>query len=169
MHKKSIKIPTIHATTEEAQTATTDPTTPDPARPSFLCRHIFVSGHRCGSPALRTQEFCYHHHTSRRRAPDPRTHPRGPVQPDAARTAVVDIEIPEDRASVIRAAQDVIRFVGNQQLDPRRAGKILYALQIVSHNLPKLPRPSTARAPLPLELILRLRTRLPQRPRPGRR
>jgi hypothetical protein len=32
----------------------------------FLCRHIHTSGRRCGSPALRGEPFCYHHHTTRR-------------------------------------------------------------------------------------------------------
>src|ERR1700751_5833180 len=31
-----------------------------------LCRHLLSSNKTCGSPALRGQHFCYHHHPSRR-------------------------------------------------------------------------------------------------------
>jgi hypothetical protein len=31
-----------------------------------LCRHLLSSNKTCGSPALRGQYFCYHHHPSRR-------------------------------------------------------------------------------------------------------
>ena len=39
-------------------------TTTDPKR-RYLCRHIFTDGHRCGSPALRRQPFCYYHRLAR--------------------------------------------------------------------------------------------------------
>ena len=55
--------------------------------PRFQCRHVFTDGRRCGSPALRTQNFCYFHHTSRRPIQDAPTRKRrqssspGPHQP----------------------------------------------------------------------------------------
>ncbi|RSL15183.1 hypothetical protein EDE15_0661 [Edaphobacter aggregans] len=33
----------------------------------YQCRHIFTDGHSCGSPCLRHEDFCYYHHTTRRR------------------------------------------------------------------------------------------------------
>ncbi len=38
----------------------------------YQCRHIFTDGHRCGSPCLRHEDFCYYHHTTRRPVQDPR-------------------------------------------------------------------------------------------------
>ena len=35
----------------------------------YLCRHIHTSGRRCGSPALRGEQFCYYHHTTCRPGP----------------------------------------------------------------------------------------------------
>ena len=45
------------------------------------CRHILASGLRCGSPALKAENFCYYHHTTRRPIARPATTgtPRPPV------------------------------------------------------------------------------------------
>ena len=31
-----------------------------------LCTHIFEGGHRCASPALQREAFCYYHHPTRK-------------------------------------------------------------------------------------------------------
>ena len=36
----------------------------DPKR-RYLCRHVHTNGNRCGSPALRAQNFCYYHDRTR--------------------------------------------------------------------------------------------------------
>ena len=57
---------------------------PDPTR--LQCRHIFTDGHRCGSPCLRREPFCFYHHTAR--PPKPRTplhRPRRPLPPPRPR------------------------------------------------------------------------------------
>ncbi len=41
------------------------PKQPEPPRKPYLCRHIFVDGHQCGSRALRGQHFCYYHYAHR--------------------------------------------------------------------------------------------------------
>jgi len=41
------------------------------------CRHIFTSGRKCQSPALKAEDFCYFHHKSRRR-PLPQNQPYEP-------------------------------------------------------------------------------------------
>ena len=51
------------------QTETDQDTQPEPKK--YYCRHIFTDGHRCGSPALRNQHFCYYHHATRRPAGEP--------------------------------------------------------------------------------------------------
>ncbi|MGP8259781.1 MAG: hypothetical protein ACLQM6_07490 [Acidobacteriaceae bacterium] len=35
----------------------------------YLCLHTHLSGRRCGSPALRGEQFCYYHHPRRHTAP----------------------------------------------------------------------------------------------------
>ena len=37
---------------------------PDTQPRRFQCRHIFTDGHRCGSPCLRGEEFCFYHPVS---------------------------------------------------------------------------------------------------------
>jgi hypothetical protein len=113
------------------------------------CRHLFTDGRRCGSPALRSpdghseenQPFCYFHHRSRR-----------PVQPAeraarhrraaAAAGPQTQFALPNpgdlsDRSGIQFAIGEVLRRIASNELDPRRAGLLLYGLQIASRNLPK--------------------------------
>ena len=55
----------------------------------YQCRHIFTAGHRCGSPALRHEHFCFYHHTTRK--PAPKNRPLAPFE--------FELPIPEDRAA----------------------------------------------------------------------
>ena len=104
----------------------------------FLCRHIHTSGRRCGSPALRGEPFCYHHHTTRRPAPRHRG-----VHPNQA-----EFELPsiDDRAGVQFALAQILNRIATNQLDSKRAGQLLYGLLIASSNLPRQPRPAAARS-----------------------
>jgi hypothetical protein len=48
-----------------------------PAQNCPTCHHLFPDSHRCGSPALRGQNFCYFHHpdlqlVAQRKAAPPR-------------------------------------------------------------------------------------------------
>jgi hypothetical protein len=106
----------------------------------YQCRHIFTDGRRCASPALRapegrpedSQPFCYFHHTSRR-----------PIQHAPARkrrrstftlTHTTDLA---ERSGIQLAIGDVLRLIASNEIDPRRAGLLLYGLQIASQTLPK--------------------------------
>ena len=100
----------------------------------YQCRHIFTDGHRCGSPCLRHEDFCYYHHTTRRPVQDPRQRP--------ARTALFDLPMPEDRAAIQLSIGEVLRRIARNEIDPRRAGLLLYGLQIASTNLPRQTKPS---------------------------
>jgi hypothetical protein len=95
----------------------------------FLCRHIFADGHRCGSPALRHEQFCYYHHTTRPKASTPRRL--------AIYNPAIDLPVPEDRTSIQFAISQVILRIADGSLDPKRAQLLLYGLQIASHNLPR--------------------------------
>ncbi len=101
----------------------------------YQCRHIFTDGHRCGSICLRGEEFCYYHHTTRKPAQNPRAR-RG-------RRSTFDLPVtdPNDRTGLQSTIVEVLRRIASNDIDPRRAGLLLYGLQIASLNLPK---PQTA-------------------------
>jgi len=74
--------------------------------PAPTCHHIFADRHRCGSPALRGERFCYFH------LPAPRNH-----------------------HELQQALGEVITRVAANKLDVHRAGLLLYSLQMASRNL----------------------------------
>ena len=86
------------------------------------CTHIKVSGVRCGSPALRGEQFCYFHqqaHRSVRRPPFSRLHP---------------IAIIEDEDAIQVSLMEVINGLVRNTLDVKRAALILRALHIAVKN-----------------------------------
>ena len=101
----------------------------------YQCRHIFTDGRRCASPCLRQEEFCYYHHTTRRPVADPRQR--------RSRRSTFDLPHPEDRSAIQSSIGEVLRRIASNDIDPRRAGLLLYGLQIASINLPRPTRQST--------------------------
>ena len=95
------------------------------------CQHIFADGHRCGSPALRGETHCYHHHPDRKPIANPyeRRSRRG-----------FAITLPHDRAALQDALYEVIQRLAANKLDVHRAGLLLYSLQIAS-GMATLPQP----------------------------
>ncbi len=108
------------------------------AEPRFQCRHVFTAGHRCSSPCLRGEEFCYYHHTTRRPIQNP--------QQRKARTSTFTLPNMEDRGAIQLAISAVLERIAANEIDPKRAGLLLYGLQIASLNL---PRQSPQARPLP--------------------
>jgi hypothetical protein len=106
----------------------------------YQCRHIFTDGHRCGSPCLKRKQFCYYHHTTRRPAGNSRA--RGPEQ------AEFDISIPEDRSAIQATIGEVLRRIARNEIDPKRAGLLLYGLQIASLNIARAAEPARDTAPV---------------------
>ncbi len=102
----------------------TTPNTP------MQCRHVFTDGHRCLGHCLRHEDFCYFHHTARR-----------PIaNPAARRRRGTTFTLPEleDRASIQLALSEILQRIAANDLDPKRAGHLLYGLQIAASLLPKL-------------------------------
>ena len=95
----------------------------------FQCRHIFTDGHRCGSKCLRDQDFCYYHHGARKPKP----------APDVYRDthSSFELPVPEDRSAIQAGIGIILQRISSGRLDSKRAGLLLYALQIASLNLPK--------------------------------
>src|SRR5438270_4513912 len=121
---------------------TIDTETDAPKR--YQCRHIFTDGHRCGSPCLRGEHLCYYHHTTRK--PAPRTH-----------GSSFELPLPEDRSAIQASIGQVLQRIAANDIDPRRAGLLLYGLQIASLNLPKPPAHRKAK-PEPIELVEEITT-----------
>ena len=96
----------------------------------YQCRHLFADGHRCGSKSLRHEEFCFYHHSTRK--PMPR-------QTESPNTSAFDLAFPEDRTAIQSNIGEVLRRIATNTIDVRRAGLLLYGLQIASLNLPKTP------------------------------
>ena len=92
-----------------------------------FCRHTLPEGHRCGSPALRGEKFCYYHHTTRKPVADP--------QQRQARRNSFQLPTPSSRAAIQDSLGRVLTRIASNDIDPRRAGLLLYALQIACTNL----------------------------------
>jgi hypothetical protein len=94
----------------------------------FQCRHIFTDKRRCASPCLRGEEFCYYHHTTRTPIANPKQR--------RTRQSTFHLPLPEDRSAIESSIGEVLRRIATNEIDPRRAGLLLYGLQIASLNLP---------------------------------
>ncbi len=100
----------------------------------YQCRHIKPDGRRCGSPSLRGEHFCYYHHTGRR---------AGPRQPQvntatARKSSTFQLPSPADLAEpsgIALALGLILHKIAHNEIDPRRAGLLLYGLQIAGMNL----------------------------------
>ena len=119
--------------TEDTEATDTE-TIAEPKR--YQCRHIFADGRRCGSASLRGEPFCYYHHTTRK--PVARPHQR------RSRRSTFALPLPEDRSAIQLSIGQVLQRIAANQIDPRRAGLLLYGLQIASLNLPREAAPTRA-------------------------
>ena len=83
------------------------------------------NGSRCHSPALKGMPYCYFHQRLHRLAAG---HSRAPEEP-------ITLPFMEDRSAVQIALAQVLNALGSARLDPRRAGLLLYGLQIAAQNV----------------------------------
>jgi hypothetical protein len=86
------------------------------------CRHVKTSGGKCGSPALRGQPYCYFHSRLKQRAVN---------QPSFLPDQLANLE---DRSAIQHAISEVAVALADHRIDTKRAGILLYALQIASGN-----------------------------------
>ncbi|MGB7264970.1 MAG: hypothetical protein WBC92_05625 [Terracidiphilus sp.] len=89
-----------------------------------LCRHLKTNGIRCQSPALRGSVYCYFH---------AKLHKLASVKV----STLQDLHLPafEDSDAIKIALGQVVEALTSSQIDPRRAGLILYSLQIASQHI----------------------------------
>jgi hypothetical protein len=90
------------------------------------CCHIFPDHHRCGSPALRNEPFCYFH--------DPARHANRQREARNRRRSFA-VATPSNRSELKLSLDQVIQGLAHNQLDPRRAGLLLFALQIAATRM----------------------------------
>ncbi len=107
----------------------------------YQCRHIRANGRRCAGRALRNEPFCYYHQSTRRPAQDPRQ----PRYPDADREPF-SLPVLEDRAAIQLAISQVLARIAANDLDPKRAGLLLYGLQVATAALARESRAANSGA-----------------------
>jgi hypothetical protein len=96
------------------------------------CRHIFISGKKCGSPALKDQNFCYYHSTARKREKQTADNqPYDRVNPKNTALALPSID---EGDAIQLAISEVVLALAANTIDPRRARILLYGLQIASQH-----------------------------------
>jgi hypothetical protein len=95
------------------------------------CRHIFISGRKCQSPALKDQSFCYFHSNTRKR-PSPANQPYDPYTDP--KEVVLDLPQLEEADAIQLALSDVILALAANRIDARRARILIYGLQVASQN-----------------------------------
>jgi len=93
------------------------------------CQYIKADDSQCGAPALRDHHYCYFHQNWReselRRI-------RGLEQPSPFAAALPDCT---DANAIQGALTEVIRLMLMDEIDDRRAGLLLYALQTACDDL----------------------------------
>ena len=115
-------------------------TTTDPKR-RYLCRHIFTDGHRCGSPALRRQPFCYYHRLAR------------PSVSNEGRPTIFQMPPIGDRPAIHNAIFEVLTRAAGGDLEYRHASILFYGLQLASNNLTRMESAQPTTEPLVEEIM----------------
>ena len=95
------------------------------------CRHIKVNGTQCGSPALRSKNFCFYHQQHRPLLVEC-------YSEDKYATGEIDLPIFEDAHSIQSVIRQVVQMVLQKRIERKTASLILYALQIASSNLKRI-------------------------------
>src|SRR5208337_3741689 len=99
--------------------------------PGERCQHIKMNGDRCRASALRDRKFCRFHCSC------------SDVEVDVSTSAAVPaapffLPVLEDAASIQLAITQVCEHLLERRLDPKKAGVLLYAMQVASSNLGRL-------------------------------
>jgi hypothetical protein len=100
-----------------------------------LCHHLHSTGHRCGSPSLRNEQFCYHHHPTR-----PAVRRQRLVAQPGAQSVAFDLPPIIDRVTMHQVLCEIIMRLADGSLDPKRGGMLINCLQIAAANMQSGPR-----------------------------
>ena len=105
--------------------------------PTFYeCQHVRPSGKKCEAIAIRGHRFCYFHLQSRRgySTVTPATAVANGATATAPQSATITLPMLEDRTAVQIVLTEVLRALAANQIDTKRAGLLLYGLQIAASN-----------------------------------
>ena len=99
------------------------------------CSHILTNGEICRAIPLRDSNFCYWHHKARARL---RRYERigGPISAQA--NSGVQLPLLEDANAIQVAVQEIMQAILDRRIDNKRAGLLLYSIQLASQNLQHL-------------------------------
>ena len=94
------------------------------------CQHIKTDGGQCGSPALKGERFCFYHGENRAER----------VKVKGADGKGMEILVPvfEDASSIQTMLRRVAILLLEDKIDGKKAGQLLYTLQIASTNLKQM-------------------------------
>ena len=125
------------------------------------CRHIKLGAGRCGSPALRGQDYCYFHAGAHRAIPSVNL-PGLPPESETRIWGTARHDLPPETAAIQRGLSRLIQGLWQGSLNARQAKIILVALQdaaagfrqrtatgdsAVTSNQVRLPIPDGRRIP----------------------
>jgi len=115
---------------------------PMPARQKsefYECQHVRPSGKKCAAIAIRGHRFCYFHLQSRRSqyAVTPAEAVANGATAPVPEAATIALPMLEDRSAVQIVLTQILRALAANQIDAKRAGLLLYGLQIASANCDK--------------------------------
>ncbi len=111
-----------------------------------LCQHIMISGAHCGSPAVKGQPYCHHHHSLRRLLPKRFVAWDGFVNDSVHGTRFIPMPLLEDALSVQTAYMQIIHGVLSGQMQMPHARIALAAVRAAARNLPWVKAERTAMA-----------------------
>jgi hypothetical protein len=101
------------------------------------CQHIKVNGTQCGSPALRNEKVCYFHSQCR---------VTKVAVTEAWKNGEIVLSPFEDAGSIQFTLRQIAQMLLEQKITEKKAGLLLYTLQIASSNLKQMnaekPRPT---------------------------
>jgi hypothetical protein len=92
------------------------------------CRHIMTTGIKCHAIALRDKPYCHYHMKLHRLMGAARS-------PSESQDRDFEFTFPDSPASLQLAVFQIISALGSSQITLKRAGMILYALQIATQNV----------------------------------
>jgi hypothetical protein len=104
------------------------------------CAHVLTNGQLCNAIPMRDSNFCYWHHKARARN---RRHERigGPISTEA--NSGLELPLLEDANAIQVSIQEIMQAILDRRIDSKRAGLLLYSLQLASSNVRNLtPLPS---------------------------
>jgi hypothetical protein len=113
--------------------------------PAARCQHVKAAGVQCGSPALRNIKYCYYHQQGRSQAIE--------YYSEVPYTAIeTDLPLFEDAYSIQLSIRQVVHMLMHDIIDSKKAGLLLYSLQIASANLKQMK----AETPQPAQIVVDL-------------